>query len=96
MNRDDIARLAEENGIVIVGEAMFRFAALVAAAERETLLKDGWRQCAVGQRTTQFCSMTEAAVKAEREACARVAALWDDDVDTRLKPSEAIRARGNP
>ena len=31
MNRDDIIRMADENGIVIVGEAMFRFAALVAA-----------------------------------------------------------------
>lgn len=35
MNREDIIRLAEQNVIVIVGEAMFRFAALVAAAERE-------------------------------------------------------------
>lgn len=35
MTRDDIIRIAEENGIVIIGEAMFRFAALVAAHERE-------------------------------------------------------------
>lgn len=39
MNRDDIIRLAEENGIVIVGEAMFRFAALVAAHERDACAK---------------------------------------------------------
>ena len=39
MNRDEVTRLAEENGIVIVGEAMVRFANLAyaagAAAERE-------------------------------------------------------------
>lgn len=29
---------------------------------------NGWRQCAVGQKTTQFCGMLEEAVKAEREA----------------------------
>ncbi len=29
---------------------------------------NGWRQCAAGQKTTQFCGMLEAAVQAEREA----------------------------
>ena len=29
---------------------------------------NGWRQCAVGQKTTQFCGLLEEAVKAEREA----------------------------
>lgn len=33
-------------------------------------------------------------VAAEREACAQIAARWDDDVPTRIKPSDAIRARG--
>ena len=44
MTREDIIRIAEENGIVIIGEAMFRFAALVAAAEREACAKvcEGW------------------------------------------------------
>lgn len=44
MTRDDIIRMAENDGIVIVGEAMFRFAALVAAAEREACAKvcDDW------------------------------------------------------
>jgi len=39
MTRDYIIRIAEENGIVIIGEAMFRFAALVAVAEREACAK---------------------------------------------------------
>lgn len=31
----------------------------------------------------------------EREACSQIAARWDDDVETRTKPSDAIRARGD-
>lgn len=45
-----------------------KFAALV----EEHLKSQGYRQCAKGQRTTQFCGMLEEAVKAEREACAKV------------------------
>ncbi|NCA02835.1 MAG: hypothetical protein EBS87_11870 [Sphingomonadaceae bacterium] len=45
-----------------------RFAALV----EQHLIQQGYRKCAKGQRTTQFCGMLEDAVKAEREACARV------------------------
>ncbi len=37
--------------------------------ERDRKLEEGWRQCAIGQGTTQFCAVTEEAVKAEREAC---------------------------
>ena len=33
---------------------------------------DGWRRCAEGQGETQFCAMLEAAVLAEREACAEL------------------------
>ena len=77
MNREDIIRMAREaeawdqidhDGIA----ALERFATLVAAAEREAILKDGWRQCAKDQRTTQFCGMLQQAVLTEREACAKV------------------------
>ena len=37
------------------------------------LKTQGYRQCAKGQRTTQFCGMLEQAALAEREACAMVA-----------------------
>ena len=37
------------------------------------MVEQGWRKCAEGQRTTQFCGMTEKAVQEEREACAKVA-----------------------
>lgn len=79
MARDDIIRMAREAGFneiqtnaMVFGAILERFAALVAAAEREAILKDGWRQCAKDQRTTQFCGMVEQAVLAEREACAKV------------------------
>jgi predicted RNase H-like nuclease (RuvC/YqgF family) len=31
------------------------------------MIRNGWRHCAVGQHTTQFCGQLEAAVAAERE-----------------------------
>lgn len=49
-----------------------RFAALVAAEKEQQMIRDGWRKCAEGQRTTQFCGLLDAAVKAEREACAKL------------------------
>lgn len=39
----------------------------------EQMRKDGWRQCAQGQKTTQFCGLLEEAVKAEREDCMELA-----------------------
>lgn len=42
------------------------------ADERSRMIADGWRQCAQGQRTTQWCGAAEAAIAAEREACAKV------------------------
>jgi hypothetical protein len=95
MNRDDIIHMAREAGYGdamadLHGPALERFAALVAAAERESILKDGWRQCAKDQRTTQFCGMVEQAVLAEREACAKVAEAYEPRCDT--CPSGAANA----
>ena len=46
MNRDDIIRMAEEAGIVVTGDAVWRLCELVAAAEREACAKvceePGW------------------------------------------------------
>ena len=56
--------------------------AMNKAAERAEIMANlrlnGWRQCAVGQKTTQFCGVLEAAVQAERDACAK---LCDQEVD---------------
>ena len=61
----------------ITGE-LERFAHLVAAAEKEAMRQDGWRRCAVGQGETQHCALLEAAVLAEREACAKAAEGYAD------------------
>ena len=64
MTRDDIIRMAREAGYGwsladLHISALERFAALVAAAERDRMVADGWRQCAVGQHTSQFCGEAE-------------------------------------
>lgn len=63
------------------------------------LAADGWRQCAVGQRTTQFCGQLEEAVRQEREACARVCDYCTTEnhvyVNGALRCAAAIRARNN-
>ena len=78
LSRDDIIRMAEQAGASRLAkvpgftEFLARFAALVAAAERNRMIADGWRQCAQGQRTSQLCAVAEQARLEEREACARV------------------------
>lgn len=57
--------------------------------------EDGWRRCAEGQGETQYCGLLEAAVLAEREACARLvenyAGAWDDEG---FALAQEIRERG--
>ena len=64
----------------------------------------GWRRCAEGQGETQHCALLEAAVLAEREACAQIcdenARYWASCPDRRAAEGsricgEEIRARGN-
>ena len=56
----------------------------------------GWRRCAEGQGETQHCALLEAAVMAEREACAKVVeqytGAWDDEG---YALAQQIRARDN-
>jgi hypothetical protein len=55
----------------------------------------GWRRCAEGQGETQFCGMLEAAVLAEREACAVVCERYGPArVISGEDAAAAIRARG--
>jgi hypothetical protein len=77
------------------GFTRYRFAALVAAAERNRMIADGWRQCAQGQKTTQHCGMAEQVRAEEREACARVCETEGARVDASWAScAAAIRARG--
>lgn len=62
------------------------------AAEREAMINDGWRQCAKGQRTTQFCGAAEQARADEREACAQIA--WDRFGTAGREIAGTIRKRG--
>ena len=96
MNRDDIIRMAKQasgSEWSIFQDFMpelERFAALVAAATRESMKSEGWRACAVGQLTTQHCGLLETAVLAEREACARLA----EECVNIERLADDIRARG--
>ena len=46
-------------------------------AEREALIADGWRRCAVGQRDTQHCGLVEEARAQERQ---RIVALIHEHI----------------
>ena len=43
----------------------------------QQMIKDGWRRCAVGQRTTEHCGMVEEARAQER---ARIVAIIRDEM----------------
>jgi hypothetical protein len=69
------------------GFTRYRFAALVAAAERNRMISEGWRQCAQGQKTTQFCGMVE---QERTRACRIVTGLCISDNNAR-EINESIR-----
>ena len=103
MTQDEIIRMAREAGSIDSEDVIETVYAAFAEAERKKMTEEGWRQCAVGQRTTQFCGATEAAIKEEREACAKVCEEVERKA-TKQPPmvgqgcqscAAAIRARGN-
>lgn len=57
----------------------------------------GWRRCAEGQGETQHCALLEAAVLAEREACATLVEtlLGETPELSEVYVAAEIRARGN-
>ena len=101
MTRDEIIRMAREARLAepyhpfnpwgASQEALERFAAIV----EKHLIASGYRKCAEGQRTTQFCGQLEAAVLAENEACAKACEATDDGTPYNLTSecAAAIRAR---
>ena len=69
-----------------------------AAAKRDDLISEGWRQCAQGQRTSQHCAVAEQARREEREACAKLIESHKTGANelmnaVRDMESRAIRAR---
>ena len=94
MDRDTIIRLAREakvKPLLYDGkwavEGLDAFAALI----EDHLKEQGYRQCAKGQKTTQYCGMVEQAVQAEREACAKV--CEEDGLLWGQRYAAAIRSR---
>jgi hypothetical protein len=70
MTRDDIIEVASKAGFETkrdmiwvdqweITPALTRFAALVAAAERNRMIADGWRQCARGQPDPKVTHLNE-------------------------------------
>ena len=47
----------------------------------EVMEQAGWRHCAEGQRTTQYCGMAEQARREERERCAKICDTYARDID---------------
>lgn len=101
MTRDEIVQIAWDVGLFMRSHhfqdeptKLEQFAERIAAEKEQQMIRDGYRQCAKGQRTTQFCGLLDAAVKAEREACAKVAESYEPRCDVCPKGvAAAIRAR---
>lgn len=106
MTREEVVRLAKEAGLsppqeIVVNHYwtaeladLERFADLLGKFVSDRMIANGWRQCAQGQRTTQFCGQLESAVAGEREACAKVAEALLRPYANHGVPA-VIRARGN-
>jgi hypothetical protein len=102
MNPDYIIRMAREAGwhdellsVAFTGPLLERFAALVAAAERERMKYDGIHTCH-NECQRPACVATRRAVEREREACAKVVEDYPHWIGLTAKAeiSNAIRARG--
>ena len=62
MNTDKVLALAREaDGMVLAHQTLFYHANLIkfAALLQQQMIEDGWRKCAKGQVTTQFCGIAE-------------------------------------
>lgn len=92
MTRDEIKAMAAEYGFTL-NQDFCDFAERLLKTQLEQMLTEGWRQCAKGQHTSQFCGQLEDAVLAEREACAKVAESWNTTIGDIF--AAEIRARGN-
>jgi hypothetical protein len=100
MTRDDIDDLMRDNGIVVVGEAVYALCQLVAAAEREKVA--AWmiaRGYATGHGDTVDDLLKELEWQireSEREACAKVVEAIERNGAwvTKAEAAAAIRARG--
>lgn len=86
MNRGDIIRMAQEAGIVVTGEAVWKLCELVAAAERNKVAQwmiDHSYATGHGDTVEDLLRELEWQVReSERNACAAIAKQWDTDHPT--------------
>ena len=103
MTKDDIIRTAREAGFTLTHQSNMglelylcspKDIEMFAQVVESELIKQGYRKCAEGQKTTQFCGMLEQAVLAEREACAKLIEDKFDFCGDELIAAAAIRERG--
>ncbi len=103
MTKDDIIRMAREVGMSeglpaeddlpaiwtpICTAQLERFAALVAAAERERMTINSAHSCH-SECQRPICVLVREAVEVERDECSHLAVLWQN-----FDLAAAIRARG--
>ena len=98
MTSDDLFRLWSQAGGTFTDDAPDRPATMqISEAHmlqfftlmREQMAYEGWRQCAQGQKTTQFCAVAE---QERTRACRIVTGLCISDNNAR-EINEAIRAQ---
>ena len=66
MTRDDIIRMADEAGIVVTGEAVWKLCELVAAAEREACAKL-LDEMAARDKLSNYYAVAARAIRAREE-----------------------------
>lgn len=96
MIREEVIKLAHKTELLdeqhygsVWADRLMKFADAITETAREAMVRDGWRQCAAGQQTTQFCNQLEDAVLAEREACAKVC---DHEMDNAMNLGMKVAA----
>lgn len=92
MTKDEIKALAAEYGFTL-NQDFCDFANRLLKAQSDQMRAEGWRQCAKGQNTSQFCGQLDAAVLAEREACAAIADSYEDQAESDIAENIAYDIR---
>lgn len=92
MRADEIKSLPMERGAVQI-DTGYVYADQLLKSHLDQLIAEGWRQCAKGQNTSQFCGQLDAAVLAEREACAAIADSYEDQAESDIAENIAYDIR---
>jgi hypothetical protein len=92
MNRDDVIRMAQEAGIVVIGEAAFKLCQLVAQHEREACAELVWPKLKVWSEEEQ--TAMGLAFNRAQEKHGWYETLMAVGASVLKIKAEAIRARG--